>query len=128
MISLAVIEFGLLIVALVFSYAHVKWIKRRKERISVEEQINAMFNYEWDGSDEDELYALYRVRFRLLRGESGERKLQQKLDHLQRLIHRISSRPMRSRTYISDNGVLESAFSDKEDDDDDLLYGKGIWS
>ncbi|MCC5934277.1 MAG: hypothetical protein LAT75_02310 [Candidatus Cyclonatronum sp.] len=109
MASFAIIEFGLLIIALVLTWLHVNWLKNRKGRVSTEEQLNSMFNHEWNGKDEDEIYAWYRVRFKVMQLENDGSRRNQKLERIEAYIRRLSSRPMRSAAYVTQKGELENA-------------------
>ncbi|AXJ01354.1 hypothetical protein CYPRO_2105 [Cyclonatronum proteinivorum] len=117
MVSYAVIEFGLLFVALLLSWLHVNWLKRKKKGASVEEMLNSMFNHEWNGTDEDEIYAWYRVRFKVLQLDPEGSRRRQKLERIEANIRRLSTRSMRSSAYVTQKGNLEKA----GDDDDSGL-------
>lgn len=117
MVSYAVIEFGLLIAALFMSWLHVNWLKKRRGRVSVEEDLNSMFNHEWSGDDADEIYAWYRVRYKVIELEPEGSRKKQKLERIDDYVRRLSSRPMRSTAYITSKGELEKA----GDDDDSGL-------
>ncbi len=109
MVTFAVIEFGLLIVALVFSYAHVRWLKSRRARITVTDELKTMFNHEWNGTDADELYAWYRVRYKVMSLTDTHRSRTRKLEEIERYIGRLSTRPVKGRACVSNKGELLNA-------------------
>lgn len=111
MADLAVIEFAVLIVALAFSYFHVYLLKRRGEKRSYTDELYEQFNAEWNGRDDDEIYAWYRVRYKVMQLSEDGRKRRQKLEFIENLVRRLSSRPMRSKISVSDKGLV----SDKDD-------------
>lgn len=114
MARFAVIEFGLLFVALFLSWLHVSWLKKRRSSVSIEESLNSMFNHEWNGSDEDEIYAWYRVRFKVIELEPDGGSKKQMLERIESAIRRLNSRPMRSGVYVTSNGKLEKAGNDDD--------------
>lgn len=122
MFETAVVEFGFLIIALALSYAHVRWFKSRKDKLSVEQELKLMFNSEWNGSDEDEIYAWYRVRFQLNQLESTHKSYEKKLELVDQYVRRISSHSMRSRTVIGENGQMDfESFNSRDDKYRDLF-------
>ncbi len=102
MISYAVIEFGLIFVAIGLSYVHVKWLKRRRVRKSMEDIMMTRFHYEWRGTEEDEIYAWYRVRLMVLR----ENETQDRLDFIEKKLNYLKSKPMQSKTIICEDGTI----------------------
>ncbi len=109
MVTFAVIEFGLLFLALILSYVHVSWIKKRRARITVSDEIKGMFNHEWNGTDEDELYAWYRVRFKVMQLADTKRRRAKKLEEIEQCIRRLNSNLMRGRASVSHDGKLQNA-------------------
>jgi len=63
------------LVLIPLSYALTRIIKlvRRKK---VEDDVLTLFFIYWNGTEEDELYAWYKVRYILLKREKEDRKLQ----------------------------------------------------
>ncbi|MCH8567747.1 MAG: hypothetical protein LAT67_05765 [Balneolales bacterium] len=120
MVTLAVIEFGLLAVALVLSWAHVKWIRNKKDTSDPSTQLHDHFNMEWNGMDDDEIYAWYRVRFKILQLEEDDRNRAKKLELIEEYVRKLRTKPMRSKSYVSEYGVLEG--SDIDDGNDSGLY------
>ena len=128
MADLAVVEFAVLIVALAFSYFHVYLLKRRGEKRSYTDELYEQFNAEWNGRDDDELYAWYRVRYKVMQLDDNTRQRRQKLEFIENLIRRLSSRPMRSKTTVSETGLIPGPQQQKsrnfwEQDDDEQNSG-----
>lgn len=107
MATFAVIEFGFLFLALLLSYFQVRWLNSRRTKKSVQQDLLCMFNQEWNGTDEDEIYAWYRVRLKLVHVHPADKKLKVKHELISRYLGRVSSKPMCSRVYISKRGLLE---------------------
>lgn len=124
MAELAVIEFALLIVALAFSYLHVYLLKRRGEKRNYADELYEQFNGEWNGRDDDEIYAWYRVRYNVMQFEEDTRSRRQKLEFIENLVRRLSSKPMRSRTKVSAAGLLPDSVSERRNRDD---FDDGLW-
>lgn len=106
MADLAVVELAVLIVALAFSYLHVYLLKRRGNKRSYTDELYDQFNAEWNGRDDDEIYAWYRVRYKVVQFDEEGRQKRQKLEFIENLIRRLSTRPMRSKTSVSENGLV----------------------
>lgn len=121
MYEIAIIEFGFLIIALALSYMHVRWLKSRKESLSIEQELKQQFNSEWNGTDADEMYAWYRVRFQLNHLETDSNSLNRKLELVDVHIKRLSSHPMHSRTVIGEDGQLDIETLRKGDRNRDLF-------
>ncbi|MCH8556180.1 MAG: hypothetical protein LAT84_00090 [Balneolia bacterium] len=121
MYEVAIIEFGFLIIALALSYAHVRWLRSRKETLSLEQELKQQFNSEWNGTDSDEMYAWYRVRFQLNHLEAESKSLVRKLELVDLYIKRLSSHPMHSRTVIGEDGQLDIETLQKGDRNRDLF-------
>lgn len=117
MADLAVVELAVLIVALAFSYLHVYLLKRRGNKRSYADELYDQFNAEWNGRDDDEIYAWYRVRYKVLQLTEDGKLRRQKLEFIENLVRRLSSRPMRSKTSVSENGRVT-----KQKNTDDQNY------
>ena len=131
MANFAVVEFAVLIVALAFSYLHVYLLKRRGEKRGYTDELYEQFNYEWNGRDDDEIYAWYRVRYKVIQLSDDSRKRRQKLEFIENLIRRLSSRPMRSKISVSENGLISDSKSARDQnyrERDDENQPPGHWS
>lgn len=130
MVDLAVVELAVFIVALAFSYFHVYLLKRRGNKRSYADELYDQFNAEWNGRDDDELYAWYRVRYKVMQLTEDGKLRRQKLEFIENLIRRLSSRPMRSQTSVSEKGLVsDQKNTDNQDhrERDDGNQTPGFW-
>jgi hypothetical protein len=113
MVSFAVIEIGFVIVALILSWIHVRWLRKRALKRNEIDELNDLFNYFWDGTDENERYAWYKVRNHEL--SMVEETSPTKLEYIEQRLRRLSSNPMKSGTYIDENGYLKGKINQKNE-------------
>jgi hypothetical protein len=130
MADLAVVELAVLIVALAFSYLHVYLLKRRGNKRSYADELYDQFNAEWNGRDDDEIYAWYRVRYKVVQFDEEGRQKRQKLEFIENLIRRLSTRPMRSKTSVSEKGLVTNHKNTDDQDNRERDEGNqhpGLW-
>ncbi|MFU8858912.1 MAG: hypothetical protein ACNA8K_00675 [Cyclonatronaceae bacterium] len=99
--DVAIIEFALLFVALGLSKLLVVTIQRYKHRSEVDELV-AQFNICWNGRQEDELYAWYRVRMHLMNANAS----QSKKNYVDQRISQLNKSQIISKTFVTPNGEL----------------------
>jgi hypothetical protein len=97
----AILEFALLFVALGLSKLLVMTIQRYKKRSEIDEVV-AQFNICWNGKEEDELYAWYRVRMHLIRENGSQRKK----DYVDQRIGRLNKSRIYGKTMVTPQGEL----------------------
>lgn len=130
MADLAVVELAVLIVALAFSYLHVYLLKRRGNKRSYADELYDQFNAEWNGRDDDEIYAWYRVRYKVMQLTEDGKLRRQKLEFIENLIRRLSTRPMRSKTSVSEKGLVTKHKNTDDQDNRERDEGNqtsGFW-
>ena len=113
MATFAIIEFGFIIIGLALSWAHVRWIRNRRQKKNEIDEINDRFNSIWDGSDEQELYAWYLVKNELHFGMKKPKE--EVIDYINGRISQLNTFPMKSRTFVNEYGELNGTIVEKKD-------------
>ncbi|HKK44299.1 MAG TPA: hypothetical protein VJ964_02175 [Balneolaceae bacterium] len=90
-----------LIIAIPLSYLSARLIKIIRRNQS-EDDVRTLFFIYWNGKEEDEIYAWYKVRHVLLKREKENRKLQ----FVERKISEINKQRLYGEMSISESGEL----------------------
>lgn len=99
MITVAVIEFGFLFLALVTCYFQVAWYRKWQYKRTVQEELLELFNSEWDGAEENEINAWYRVRYLVM--IEPDKTTKQKLEVVQNRIRQLHGKPIPARVSVT---------------------------
>ncbi|MCA1802400.1 MAG: hypothetical protein LC662_08075 [Rhodothermaceae bacterium] len=99
--DVAIIEFALLFVALGLSKLLVMTIQHYKHKSEVDELVG-QFNIFWNGREEDELYAWYRVRLHLMNSQSSQRRK----NYVDQRISHLNKSKIVSKTMVTPRGEL----------------------
>ncbi|MGD8428035.1 MAG: hypothetical protein PVH63_10395 [Balneolaceae bacterium] len=99
--GLAIYEVAALLISIPLSYLLTRIVKR-VQRYSYEDDVRTLFFIYWDGSEEDELYAWYKVRHVLLKREKEERKLR----FVEQKIAQVNKQRLYGEMSIDESGEL----------------------
>lgn len=113
MATFAIIEFGFIIIGLALSWAHVRWLRNRRQKKNDIDEINDRFNSIWDGTDEQELYAWYLVKNEQRFG--SKKAKEEVLEYIDGRIRQLNTHPMKSKTFVNEYGELIGAIEEKRD-------------
>jgi hypothetical protein len=103
--DVAIIEFALLFFALALSKLMVMVIQGYKHRSEVDDMMT-QFNLCWNGREEDELYAWYRVRMQLIQEKASQRKK----TYVDQRINQVNKMKILSKTLVTPTGdILEKS-------------------
>jgi len=99
--NFAFYELAALLVSIPISYILVRVIRKVRQN-SYEDEVRTLFFIYWNGTEEDEIYAWYKVRHILLKREKEDRKLQ----FVERRISEINKQRLYGEMSVTENGEL----------------------